>query len=181
MANPPNITFVEGRTEREIHRDLLTLKAYAFSLDNSIWLDPGVGLTSGTLSNFQEWPVTSHANGVSQYTRWSLYLPSAWVDANAHLEWFACEASADAGNFRIRSRVRQSADIHGVDMSALANTLEESVTDAAGAANTPKRITSSTFTITGRHLMAAFLRIGADAADTATVDLVLWGGLLVRE
>lgn len=181
MAIPPAISFVEGRPDRDIHRDLLNLRSYIFGLDNDIWLDPAAGFTTGTAGNTNNWPTTSHADGASQGTRWSLYLPRWWVGTQAHVEWFVSEASADAGNFRIRSAFYQTDDLHGEDLSALAATLSTDVTDAAGAAATPKRITTASFAITGRHAATSFVRVGADAADTATVALVLWGGLLVRE
>lgn len=181
MASPPAISFVEGRPDRDIHRDLLNLRGYIFGLDNDIWLDPAAGLSAGTVAQIQQWSTASHPDGSITASRWSLYLPRWWVGQQAHLEWFVSEASADAGNFRMGTRFYQSSDLDGEAMASLAATLSEDVTDAAGAANTPKKITSSSFTVTARHANCVFTALRTHGDDTATVALILWGGLLVRE
>jgi hypothetical protein len=181
MATPPAISFVEGRPDRDIHRDLLNLRSYIYGLDNDVWLSPGEALHDTTAIFSNGWPALSLANAAATGARFSRYLPRLWVGSKAHMEWFISEASTDAGNFRIRAAFSQSDDLNGEVISSLTPTLTEDTTDAAGAASTPKRITSSSFTISGRHVAPAFIRLGADAADTATVALILWGGLLVRE
>lgn len=186
MANtalPPTVTFLEGREDRLIHRDLITLKEYAYGMDNSIWLSPGEGFGTGTLTVSQSRPVVTFADGSTTNWRFTVYLPLLWVDRSFHVNFYISEASADAGNFRITIIGSVLSEIAGIDLSASASgsTFSETSTTAAGAANTPLVVSSATVTAGGRFATFGISRIGADAADTATVDLVFWGALLIRE
>lgn len=181
-ASPIAISFVEGKPDRDIHRDLLNLRSYAFSVDNDAWLSPGEGNTAGTFVSLSGWPASSHPDGSTTGTRVAKYLPEVWVGANAHLVLYVSEAAADAGNFRINATVRNWLTLDGTDVSAAPGIiLNETSTTAAGAANTPLAVTTATFAIVGQYFNLLFQRIGADAADTATQALIFWGALLVRE
>jgi hypothetical protein len=180
MATPPAISFVEGRPDRDIHRDLLNLRGYIYGIDNDVWLAPASGSGSGTLSAVQTHDAWSIADGSSTGPSFSTYLPRWWVGQRAHITWYVSEASTDAGNFRVNTRVLVLSELSGATLPGTAD-LDESVTTAAGAANTPLALTTSSFAVDGRFFSVRFQRIGADAADTATVALILWGGLLVRE
>lgn len=181
MPDPVRILTDEYKSVRETRDDLIRLATHIHQVDNSIWLSPGEGATNGTATFSAAWPVSSLADGSTTGTRISKYLPENWVNQVAHIVWYVSENGADAGNFRINTFLKNFSDINGVDVNAASELMNESVTTAAGAVFTPLAVTTSSFTLTGRFFTVSFTRVGADAADTATAALILWGGLLVRE
>lgn len=181
-ASPIAISFAEGKPDRDIHRDLLNLRSYAFSIDTDVWLSPGAGVTDGTATAVNGLPVSSHPDGSTTRNRISVFLPEVWVGSNAHVRMYVSEAAADAGNFRLTYSARNFATFTGEDTSSAGFlVLNESATTAAGATNIPLAVQTSTFGITGQFFAFNFTRVGADAADTATNALIFWGALLVRE